>query len=74
MSESKPRGFATLTPERRKEIARKGGKSAHAKGTAHEFTPEEGRRAGRLGGQATTNRKRAQGVSHPDPTPAREGE
>lgn len=33
-----------------KEIASKGGKAAHAKGRAHEFTSEEGRAAGRKGG------------------------
>ena len=44
------RGFASLDPARRREIARKGGKAAHERGTAHEFTPEEARVAGRQGG------------------------
>jgi general stress protein YciG len=38
-------GFAALSPERRREIASKGGKIAHAKGTAHEFTSETARAA-----------------------------
>ena len=36
---------------KQREIASKGGKAAHLKGTAHEFTPEEAREAGRKGGQ-----------------------
>jgi general stress protein YciG len=41
-----------MDPQKQREIASKGGKAAHAKGTAHEFTPEEARAAGRKGGQA----------------------
>lgn len=48
------RGFASMTPERRKEIARMGGKSAHALGVAHRFTVEEARAAGRKGGLAVS--------------------
>ncbi|HKP33001.1 MAG TPA: KGG domain-containing protein [Chitinophagaceae bacterium] len=44
------RGFAAMDEQRRKEIASKGGKAAHEKGTAHEFTSEEAREAGRKGG------------------------
>jgi len=43
---------SNLSPERRCQIASIGGKAAHAKGTAHEFTPEEARAAGRKGGAA----------------------
>ncbi len=46
------RGFATLSLERRREIASKGGKVAHAKGTAHEFTTEQAIMAGTKGGSA----------------------
>jgi uncharacterized protein len=42
-----------MSPERQKEIASKGGRAAHAKGTAHEWTPEEARSAGRKGGQVS---------------------
>lgn len=48
------RGFASMNPERQREIARKGGRAAHEKGTAHEFTSEEARVAGRKGGQAVS--------------------
>ena len=46
------RGFASMDPERQREIASEGGKAAHEKGTAHEFTPEEAREAGSKGGKA----------------------
>jgi len=41
-----------MSPTRQREIARIGGQAAHQRGTAHEFTPEEARRAGRKGGKA----------------------
>ena len=47
-----PRGFASMTPEKQKEIASKGGRAAHAQGRAHEFTSDEARNAGRKGGEA----------------------
>ena len=43
-------GFASMSEERRREIASKGGKAAHQSGHANEFTPEEAREAGRKGG------------------------
>lgn len=46
-----PRGFAAMPPERRREIASEGGRTAHEKGTAHEFTTEEAQAAGRKGGE-----------------------
>ena len=46
------RGLGGATPERRREIASVGGKAAHAKGTAHEWTAEEARVVGRRGGEA----------------------
>ena len=45
------RGFASMSAEKQREIASKGGRAAHLKGTAHEWTSEEARRAGRKGGQ-----------------------
>jgi general stress protein YciG len=45
------RGFASMDPARQREIASKGGRAAHEKGTAHEWTPEEARQAGRKGGE-----------------------
>ena len=52
------RGFASMSPERQREIASKGGRAAHEKGTAHEWTAEEARAAGRKGGE-TVSRDRA---------------
>lgn len=46
------RGFASMSPERQRQIASQGGKAAHLKGTAHEFSSEEARAAGRKGGQS----------------------
>jgi general stress protein YciG len=42
------RGFASMDPQRQREIAAEGGRAAHEKGTAHEFTSEEARRAGSM--------------------------
>jgi general stress protein YciG len=50
-SGTRNRGFASMDPEKQREIARKGGRAAHEKGTAHEFTPDEARAAGRKGGE-----------------------
>ena len=60
MAEKSLRGFAAMDQEKQRAIASKGGKAAHAKGTAHEFTPEEARAAGRKGGQAA----HAKGTAH----------
>ncbi|HEV8606009.1 MAG TPA: KGG domain-containing protein [Tepidisphaeraceae bacterium] len=46
------RGFASMDSDKQRRIASKGGRAAHEKGTAHEFTPEEAREAGRKGGEA----------------------
>jgi len=55
------RGFASMDRNRQREIASKGGKLAHLRGMAHEWTAEEAREAGRKGGSAVRQRK---------PTPA----
>ena len=47
------RGFASMSREKQREIASKGGRAAHEKGTAHEWTPDEARAAGRKGGQSS---------------------
>ena len=47
------RGFASMSREKQREIASKGGRAAHEKGTAHEWTADEARSAGRKGGQAS---------------------
>jgi general stress protein YciG len=46
-----------MDPQKQREIASKGGKAAHQKGTAHEFTTEEARVAGRKGGAASRARR-----------------
>lgn len=51
------RGFASMDPAKQKAIASKGGKAAHAKGTAHEFTAEEAREAGRKGGMKVSQNR-----------------
>ena len=55
--EKPARGFAAMDEDKQREIASKGGRAAHAKGTAHEFTPEEAREAGRKGGEAVSRNR-----------------
>ena len=54
MANTSKRGFASMDAAKQREIASKGGRAAHAKGTAHEFTSEEARVAGRKGGEAVS--------------------
>lgn len=56
-SGSSNRGFASMDPQRQREIASQGGRAAHEKGTAHEFSSEEAREAGRKGGQARSQNR-----------------
>jgi general stress protein YciG len=51
------RGFASMDRDKQREIASKGGKTAHQKGTAHEWTTLEAREAGRKGGIASHRRR-----------------
>ena len=48
------RGFASMDVNRQREIASKGGRAAHQKGTAHEWTSDEARVAGRKGGEVVS--------------------
>ncbi len=59
------RGFASMSPERQREIASKGGRAAHEKGTAHEWNADEARSAGRKGGQVSRGGR----GRLPDPVP-----
>jgi general stress protein YciG len=52
------RGFASMDRVKQREIASKGGKAAHQTGTAHEWTSEEAREAGRKGGMASHRRRK----------------
>lgn len=52
------RGFAAMSVEKQREIARKGGRAAHEQGVAHEWSSQEAREAGRKGGQARGSHSR----------------
>lgn len=65
-SKSSLRGFAAMDRARQREIASIGGRAAHEKGTAHEFTSEEAREAGRKGGQASGASRSAAKLRGPD--------
>ena len=51
------RGFAAMDQKKQREIARRGGLAAQAQGTAHRFSPEEARNAGRKGGEAVSGNR-----------------
>jgi len=51
------RGFASMDRTKQREIASKGGKAAHLKGTAHEWSSDEAREAGRKGGMMSHRRR-----------------
>lgn len=59
------RGFASMSPEKKREIASLGGKAAHALGTAHKWTSEEAQAAGRKGGKIS--RRRSKKYIQPQP-------
>ena len=63
---SSNRGFASMDPDRQREIASMGGKAAHEKGTAHEFDSREAQEAGRKGGRASGGNNRDQGDGGPE--------
>ena len=65
----KPRGFAAMDPEKVRSIASKGGKAAHVQGTAHQFSSDEAREAGKKGGVAPHVR-RGRGAKRPMPADA----
>lgn len=56
---SRRRGFGAMTPERRREVSRMGGRAAQEKGTAHQFTKEEVSAGGKKGWGAAARRRRA---------------
>jgi hypothetical protein len=58
-----------MSPEKQREIASKGGRAAHEKGTAHEWTADEARNAGRKGGQVSRG-GRGRLVAPTESTPA----
>jgi hypothetical protein len=62
-SDTSNRGFASMDPERQREIASEGGKAAHASGNAHEFSSEEARKAGSMSHKNDGNRQSGSGGS-----------
>lgn len=56
-NQKRNRGFAAMSQEEQREIARKGGKAAHAKGTANEFDSHSAAEAGRKGGKAVSQNR-----------------
>ena len=60
------RGFAAMSPEKQREIASKGGRVAHQKGAAHQWTADEAREAGRKGGSARHGRKTIPPIGYGD--------
>lgn len=65
-----PKGFAALTPEARRALSSRGGKAAHAAGTAHRFTTAEAKAAGAKGGKASRKRNMALAAIGPQGAPA----
>ena len=57
MTTKSKRGFASMDPEKQRAVASKGGKSAHERGNAHEFTAEGAREAGSKGGRAVAKNR-----------------
>ena len=66
------RGFASMDRAKQREIASKGGKAAHKKGAAHEWTREEAQVAGRKGGLARHRRTQTAAAVSPAETAADE--
>jgi len=58
MAGKSQRGFAAMNAEQQREIARMGGRTAHERGTAHQFDHEEAVVAGRRGGEAVSRNRR----------------
>ena len=73
MSGKSKRGFASMDPSRQRDIASKGGKAAHAKGTAHEWTADEARRAGRKGGEVVSRDRAHMEATGPRPCASARG-
>jgi len=59
-----------MSAEKQREIASKGGRAAHEKGTAHEWTADEARNAGRKGGQVSRG-GRGRLIVSPESAPVR---
>lgn len=76
-TEDRPRrrGFAAMDRDRVREIASRGGRAAHAAGTAHQFSSDEARVAGKKGGEAPHVRRGGVRRRTPnDPAPTGQGQ
>ena len=73
-STKKPQGFATLSPEQHRAICKKGGDSAHAKGTAYKFDTEKAKEAGKKGGLSHSAEHMARDREEGRESAGREGE
>ena len=65
--EKQLRGFASLSPEKRKKIAALGGRAAHKKGTAHTWTSKTAAIAGKKGGSVKRPLQPGESWSKPFP-------
>jgi general stress protein YciG len=54
MTDKRKRGFAAMDPETHRQVARRGGRTAHGRGTAYTFTQEDRRKGGERGGRAVS--------------------
>lgn len=59
------RGFASMSSERQREIASQGGRAAHQKGVAHEWSREEAQLAGKKGGQISGSKRKISAPNKP---------
>lgn len=57
------RGFASMDPQKQREIASEGGRAAHASGHAHEFNSQEAREAGKQSHKNDGNQQSGSGAS-----------
>jgi len=71
---SSNRGFASMDPQRQREIASEGGRAAHRQGVAHEWSSEEAREAGRKGGQNSRGGGRSRSTNRSEDSNNTEGE
>ena len=55
------RGFASMDPQKQREIAAEGGRASHASGNGHEFNSEEARRAGAMSHKNDGNQQSGNG-------------
>ncbi|WP_442920622.1 KGG domain-containing protein [Massilia sp. S19_KUP03_FR1] len=70
-SDTSARGFASMDPDKQREIAAEGGRAAHAAGTAHEFTSQEARAAGKMSHKNDGNEQSGMGQGNMSGQPSK---